>query len=263
MKAVILTKQEFNENSEQIKKVKNELSKNNIDILPFGSNIEDGDIVIAVGGDGTIFHAASEAMWKDKPVLGINAGRLGFLAQLELEDLSLLKKLACKEYTVDKRLVLKISLNDNVYYAVNDFVISSSGFGRVHDIDLKCNDSLVGSYRCDGLIFSTPTGSTAYTVSAGGPITDPNIDCFIITPIASHSLISRSIVISDKNILTVNSPSDFGSDFNLVCDGILVGKLSKGTDTIKIERAEVCSYFINIKGKGFYDTLNEKMKRRG
>lgn len=263
MKAVILTKPEFDENSEPVIKVKNELQKNNIEVLPSALELEKADFVVALGGDGTIFHVAADTMWKNKPVLGINAGRLGFLAQLEIDDLSDLKKVAEKEYTVENRLVLKVTLNDKIFYAVNDFVIASSGYGRVYDIDVSCNNKHVGTYRSDGLIFATPTGSTAYCVSAGGPIADPTIDCIVLTPIAAHSLISRSIVFSGKDILTVKSPKIYGSDFDLVIDGKNVGKLIKESDIVKIEKAEVLSKFICINGKEFYATLNEKMKRRG
>lgn len=226
------------------------------------------DAVVAVGGDGTIFHAAAEAMYDEKPVLGVNAGRLGFLAQLEGDDLSPLSVFADGNYTIEERLVLEATIcregkeNSLPIYAVNDIVFSRPDFGRVFDIEVRCQEGLVGVYRADGIIFATPTGSTAYSLSAGGPIADPTIDCMIMTPIASHSLVSRSVVFSGEKVLTAHSP-DSGTDaFYLVADGKPVDAVAQN-DLVTIRRSRFRTRFICLQGHDFYHILNEKMKRRG
>ncbi len=225
------------------------------------------DAVIAVGGDGTIFHAAADAMIWEKPVLGINAGRLGFLAQMELDDLSPLADFVAGRYTVEERLVLEAEIirperKKKTVRAINDIVFSRPDFGRVFDIEVCCNDGPVGVYRADGIIFATPTGSTAYSLSAGGPIADPTIDCIIMTPMASHSLVSRSIVFSADKILTAHSP-DSGTDaFYLVADGRPVDAVAQN-DIVIIRKSRFRTRFICLHGHNFYHILNEKMKRRG
>jgi NAD+ kinase len=225
------------------------------------------DVVAAIGGDGTIFHAASDAMFYDKPVLGINAGRLGFLAQIEADELSSLSELAEGRYTIEERLVLQAELHRadgsvSTVYAANDIVFSRPDFGRVFDIEVCCGSDLVGVYRADGIIFATPTGSTAYSLSAGGPIADPTVDCMIMTPLASHSLVSRSIVFSGDQVLSAHSP-DSGTDaFYLVADGKTFDAVAQD-DVVTIRKASYKTRFVCLQGRSFYHILNEKMKRRG
>ena len=178
------------------------------------------DAVVAIGGDGTIFHAAADAMRFEKPVLGINAGRLGFLAQAEGDDLSPLDRFAAGDYEIERRLVLQAEVaragKTEIFYAVNDAVITNPDFGLISEIEVRCGGESVGSYRGDGIIFATPTGSTAYSLSAGGPIADPDVDCMILTPLASHSLVSRSIVFAAQRVLTVTAPGEAGKPLLLL-----------------------------------------------
>ena len=225
------------------------------------------DAVLVVGGDGSIFHIAADALEHDKPILGINAGRLGFLAQLEMEDLSPLKLLAEGRYKIEERMVLSATVHSssgiNTHLAVNDVVLSRSNLGRVIDLEVKCNNEVVGDYRADGLIFATPTGSTAYSLSAGGPIVAPTFDSIILTPICPHSLFNRSIMFSVNERLEViiNVP-DRGDKLFVTVDG----KQAEADDEIEkiiIENSAKRTRFICLEGKSFYQTLNRKMKFRG
>jgi len=224
------------------------------------------DVVVAVGGDGTIFHAAAAAMLHEKPVLGVNAGRLGFLAQAEGGDLSVLDDFAAGRYTVEERLVLEVELvcggHRSSCYAVNDAVICKPDFGHVAEIEVRCCGDLVGAYRSDGIIFATPTGSTAYSLSAGGPIADPAVDCIIMTPIAAHSLVARSIVFASDKVLSVTAPNDLTNALYLIVDGQVIDAVTQGT-TVTIRKSDCKTRFVCLEGQSFYYILNEKMKRRG
>ena len=225
------------------------------------------DAVIAIGGDGSIFHAAADALTYDKPLLGINAGRLGFLSQMEISDITSLKLLAEGRYTINERMVLGTTLIssyvESKHLAINDVVITRSYLDRIIDLEVRCKGDLLGSYRADGLIFSTPTGSTAYSLSAGGPIVDPEIQSIIMTPICPHSPFNRTILFStDRKLsVTMNVP-DRGAKIHVMVDGkevCLEGEIER----IVIEKHEKTSKFILLEGKSFYQTLNKKLLSRG
>jgi len=229
--------------------------------------LEGCDYIIAVGGDGTIFHAAAEAMFYEKAVLGINAGRLGFLAQLEMDELDRLSEFLSGDYIIEERIVLEANLSladggTKNAYAVNDVVIARPDFGRVCDIEVDCNGCFVGSYRADGLIFATPTGSTAYSLSAGGPIADSTVSCIIMTPLASHSLVTRSIVFDGEKKLTVRSPECDSDAFFLIVDGKTIDAVSKN-DIVTIKKSSFKTRFVSLNGRNFYQILTDKMKNRG
>ena len=167
---------------------------------------------------------------------------------------------------MENRLVLEIDIVHEDHrtscYAINDAVISKPDFGHVAEIEVRCSGDLVGVYRGDGIIFSTPTGSTAYSLSAGGPIADPTVGCMIMTPIAAHSLISRSIVFASDKVLTVTTPNDLCDSLYLIVDGRAVEAVTHGT-TVVIRKSALETRFVCLKGQSFYHILNEKMKRRG
>ena len=154
------------------------------------------DIVIAVGGDGTIIHAAKFG----KPTLGINAGRIAFMAGLEPSELNMLSNLKTGKYELDRRMMLKAEIisPDNevlsVHYCVNDAVIARGFQIKMDDFVVEHNGKFLNKYTADGIIFSTPTGSTAYNLSAGGPVVDPQIESILLTPICTHSLFSRALI---------------------------------------------------------------------
>jgi len=224
------------------------------------------EAAIAIGGDGTMFHLARSLMDRETPILGINSGRLGFLSQLEARDLTSLKKLKTNDFDIENRMVLRITLLGNgineVRYAINDAVISRSHLGRAIDIEILCEEYHIGDYRADGIIFSTPTGSTAYSLSAGGPIMDPAVDAIIMTPICPHLLAGRSMVFSGEKTVTAKPvfPDD-NMKLGITIDGIPedIGRVEE----ILIEKSSRVSKFICFKDRSFYKTLNQKLKLRG
>ena len=171
--------------------------------------IQDCDIVVTVGGDGTLLHAAAWAARWDKPVLGVNVGRVGFLATVEETELEQLARLAKGSYVLDRRLMLHAQISGEHAYqndALNDVVISKGIGANTIRFEVYCDDILVNSYRGDGVILATPTGSTAYSLSAGGPILDAEIRGILVTPICAHSLNTPPMVFSaDRNIRIVTS----------------------------------------------------------
>ncbi len=234
-----------------------------VSFLSSDQALTDCDLVIAIGGDGTILHTAKSAMTKDKPVLGINAGRLGFLAGLETDEMNCLEMLVKGAYTIDKRMMLKVTRQSangtqDRFYALNDAVISKGGLAKIVDLEILCGAEKVISHRADGIIFATPTGSTAYSLSAGGPVIDPSIDCISMTPICSHSLLSRSIIFSDETTLTVFAKVDDEHEAYLTVDGEQSVQIADG-DRITVEKSEIFVRFLKLLDKPFYEIMNEKI----
>lgn len=219
------------------------------------------DLVIAVGGDGTIIRAAKKAALHSKPVLGINIGRLGFMAGLEIHELDELDKLFSGEYFVDHRMLLRVSINDASFYALNDAVVSKGELSRTIDLKVELNDKTAAAYRGDGVIISTPTGSTAYSLSAGGPVVDPSMSCLILTPICPHSLFSRSIMFSENANLKVMAAGCQQSEMYVTIDGEQGLPLVYG-DAVLIRKSRINVSLIRLKTQEFYEILNEKLLDR-
>ena len=224
------------------------------------------DIAIAVGGDGTTMKVARNAAVHGKSALGINGGRLGFLSTVEKNELSLLKCVDSGDYTVDDRIMLKAEVFENehlksTYHCLNDAVLSRGDFSRLIDFDVKSDNRELLRVRADGVIFSTPTGSTAYSLAAGGPVLSPDLDCFIITSICPHSLMDRSIVVNSKNSLIISVCSDVSNDAVLTCDGekpVLIPNNSY----VKISLSEYKAHLIKIKPDNFYEIVKKKIVER-
>lgn len=221
------------------------------------------DIIITIGGDGTIIRYAKRAALDNKPVLGINAGRMGYLANIEQNELSLISKLKTEEYFVEKRMMLSVSVIENgkvinEYSALNDAVITSGYISRIIDVSVGVSGDFI-NYRADGLIISTPTGSTAYSMSAGGPIIDPLTESMCITPICSHSLSAKPILMGADNLLSVKAFSKKRTDIYLTVDGRKVAQI-KPYHEIKIKRSEKTAQLIRLNNRSFYKTLSYKFK---
>lgn len=222
------------------------------------------DIVIAVGGDGSLIHAAKEAVRYSKPVLGINAGRLAFMAGLEANELELLSNLINGEYTVDKRFMLKSTVikNNEVIrtdYALNECFITNEERQRMSEINVSLNGNIFNSYLCDGIILATPTGSTAYSLSAGGPVVDPLLESILFTPVCPHSLMGRSIIFRPDDIISVSSAENANLYYsNDGGDSVLLDSDSR----IEISRADFTADFIRIKSDNFIDILYQKLAQR-
>lgn len=231
----------------------------------FDIQLKNADVIIPVGGDGTIIHTAKYAVKENKPILGINAGRIGFLAGLEIDELDKLSDLVNGNYKIEKRIMLDVIHKnekfEHRYLAFNDAVISKGSLSRMVEMDIYCNDRYVISYRADGLILSTPIGSTAYNLSAGGPVVEPNLESIVMTPICPQSLFNRSIMFSSENIIKIGLNPDNDSDTFLNIDGEDVVKLQEN-DSLIIKRSDIEVNMISVIEKPFYEILNDKFIKR-
>lgn len=224
------------------------------------------DVLISIGGDGTIIHSAYSCAKRGKLILGINAGRLAFMAGLEEHELHLLKNLIDGNYQVDERMMLRADLFSNgelidSKYCINDVVIARGTALKMCDMEVKCNGRKVIDYYADGLIVSTPTGSTAYALSAGGPVIDPTIESISITPICTHSLFSRSMIFKPDSEIEIKVKNPQAGESLLSCDGCEAIRLNK-KDTVIIKKAEFSAKFIRIKTDTFTDVLSQKLAQR-
>ncbi len=223
------------------------------------------DAIIAIGGDGSIIHAAKLAIMKQKPILGINAGRLAFMAGLEDNELNLLSRLIYGDYTLDKRLLLKTSVINSegriIFsdYCINDCLVTNEEKQRMTAINVALDGKLFNSYLCDGIIVSTPTGSTAYSLSAGGPIVDPELESILLTPLCPHSLVDRSLIFRPDAVITVTS--DENLPLCISNDGMQPIIIEPGSRA-EISRAEFTANFIRIKSDNFIDILYKKLAQR-
>lgn len=225
------------------------------------------DIVIAVGGDGSFLNAGKKAVKYAKPILCINAGRLAFMAGLEANELELLSKLTSGEYKMDRRMLLDVKLyrDGKVIaedYCINDVVLARGVLLKMTDINVDCDNKRINTYRGDGVIVATPTGSTAYALSSGGPVVNPANECLILTPICTQSLFARSIIFSSENELSMYSDDDStNTQLYLSFDGEEAINVRK-EDRIVIKKAEESAEFIRIKSDEFFDVLNNKLANR-
>lgn len=256
---------EFNVQSMMDLRYKNSFEIETIAYADFYSAIYEADIVIAIGGDGTIIHSAKHAVEYDKPLLGINVGRLGFMAGLEMSEIPLLKKLVKKDYQIEKRMLIEClhysGENINKYLALNDVVISNGALSRIIDLDVMCLSKTVTSYRADGIIFSTPTGSTAYALSAGGPIVEPNLNIISMTPICPHSLVARTIIFSSDKVLSVCGSKSNRHPIYITVDGEQGAKLEKD-DRVDIKQSNRYVKLICLNNKSFYEVISQKFNIR-
>ena len=224
------------------------------------------DAVIVLGGDGSILGAARLACIYDKPILGINIGHVGYLAKAEMCDLENIGELLASDFTTEERSMLDIHIYRNhekkeSFHVLNDAVVTKSeGFGLL-DLTLFCNLSKTCDYRCDGLIIATPTGSTAYSLSAGGPVVDTSIESMILTPICNHSLFSRSMIFKPDSVLSlrVNNPESSLPIF--CCDGEREIPMNEKS-VITVTRSKKYAKIIRIKADSFADILSHKLIER-
>ena len=224
------------------------------------------DVAIAIGGDGTTLNVAKKAARYSKKVLGINAGRLGFMSGLEHDELDLLKNVVDGNYEIDERLMLEADIVKNgsvlsVHQCLNDAVISRGNFARLIDINITCSGRNVSNMRADGVIVSTPTGSTAYSMAAGGPVVSPQADCILITPICPHSLMDRSIIFSTDKELVIRAYNDKLNQPILTVDGEDAITLDRDSE-VRVRVSDTKAKLIKIKPENFYEILNKKIIER-
>lgn len=227
--------------------------------------IQNADAVICFGGDGTILYMAKHATRAGIPILGINIGTMGFMAELESTEMEALKRLANDDYRVENRMMLDVSLyrgRDIIYHDIglNDVVISKGAIARIVHLSVECDGVQAMECSGDGIIVATPTGSTAYSLSAGGPIVEPEADSILITPICAHDVVSRSIVTSDKRVITVGLTKNARRNAFLSVDGGKALKMNMG-DVAKIRRSNLQTKLIRLKDHSFFDVVNMKFRR--
>ena len=231
--------------------------------LPEEEIYKAADVIITIGGDGTIIRYAKAAAKYNKPVLGINAGRMGYLANLEQNELELLSKLKHSNYFTERRMMLSVNVVENgqtvgEYTALNDAVITGGFISRIIDVSANvAGDSI--SYRADGIIISTPTGSTAYSMSAGGPIIDPLMQSMCITPICSHSLAAKPILMSANATIKLKAFTKNRTEIFLTVDGRKVCSVKPYTE-IYIKKSPEFVQLIRLNNRSFYKTLSYKFK---
>lgn len=226
----------------------------------------EADIVIAIGGDGSFIHTAKQCAISGKPVLCINAGNLAFLAGLEANELSLLKTLLDGNYSKEKHMMLKCYLEYHektklLGYCLNDIAVARGMEFNVLNFNAYCDSKIVNYYRADGIIVSTPTGSTAYSWSAGGPVIDPALQCIILTPLCTHSPLNRSLVFNSSSEISITAPDNDGKDILISLDGETNIQMPQNSKVI-IEKSDISAEFIRIKSDEFFDVLNRKLTQR-
>ena len=242
------------------------LSSAAIEFLPSADFIRRSDLLISIGGDGTIIHSAHRAAAFDKPILGINAGNLGFLAGLEKEELHLLKALIDDKYTVDRRMMLSVKYYEaeafvKEYICLNDVVIAHGNSLKMCDIEATGEGKRIFDYQADGLIVATPTGSTAYSLSAGGPVVDTAIESLILTPICNHSLFSRSMLFKADSVIELKVKNSEASRPLFSCDGESTVPMGENSRLL-VTRSEKYAKIIRIKSDSFADILSHKLIER-
>ena len=223
------------------------------------------DMVLCFGGDGTILHMAKTATRKGLPILGVNIGTMGFMAELEASEMNKLKCLATGDYTLDGRMMLDVTVQrdrDIIFHDIclNDAVITKGAVARIAHLAVKIDGVEAMECSGDGIIVSTPTGSTAYNLSAGGPIVEPEAKNIIITPICAHDVGSRCIVASDKRVITVNMVHNARRNAYVSLDGGKAFRLNMG-DVVTIRKSHLETKLIRLKERSFYDVVNAKFKK--
>ncbi len=221
--------------------------------------IRNCDMIITIGGDGTIIRWGRYAAKYEKPLLGINTGRLGFMTTLEYNDIDRLERLKTEEYSITERMLLEVDCGNNgTYTAVNDVVFTKNKYAKLPEFCVNVDCFEVTRIRADGIIFSTPTGSTAYSLAAGGPIIAPDAKCIEFTPLCAHSLFGRPMIFSsdseisvsfkgyEKSGVIINVDGDDDLDFN-------------ENDIVKIRRSSLALKLVDIDGGGFYNAVHNKL----
>lgn len=239
--------------------------KNNIEMLPFDRLYKNLTAVIVLGGDGTILESARYAALNNVPVLGMNLGRLGYLAELEMAELDQLSRVIDGDYYLEEHSMIKVTLLSekkgkiHCGYALNDAVVTNVSSTKVIDLELIENETTVANYRADGLIVATPTGSTAYSMSAGGSVIDPRLKCICVTPICPHSFGSKPMVFPENVELEIKNCCPREKYLSLIVDGRKNYEVYYG-DKVCVSKATTTAKFIRLKPRSFYLTLCRKMQ---
>ena len=226
--------------------------------------LRDADLLICFGGDGTILHASKAATYAKVPILGVNIGTMGFMAELESSELDALARLAGDDYTIEERMMLhvraehegKVVLEED---ALNDAVITKGAVARIVQMAVSCDGVEIMNFGGDGVIVSTPTGSTAYSMSAGGPIVEPATKNIILTPICAHDMRTKAIVTSPQRRITVEIGRIGRKSAFLSVDGGRALRLSTG-DRITVTRSQHTTRLVRLTRREFFDVVKNKFR---
>jgi NAD+ kinase len=221
--------------------------------------IELSDMVLTFGGDGSILRIIHTIGERSTPIMGVNLGGLGFLADTAPEMvINHLEAFLSGNYFIEGRTLMKAHCieDGHDFYALNDIVFDKAGFSRVIEIKVDINEQLLNSYVSDALILSTPTGSTGYSMSAGGPIVIPLTEVFVLNPICPHSLSNRPVIVPDKSLISVQVFTEF-HEVNVFCDGQVEGNYASGV-RFEITKSDFKANFIKLKNSSFYNTMRTK-----
>jgi NAD+ kinase len=225
--------------------------------------VSESDLLVVLGGDGTLLAAARLLGDREIPILAVNLGSLGFLTSVTLDELyPLLEATLAGRHSISERMVLQAQLMRGGALvegarALNDAVVNQAALARLMDFDMHVDGSHVGRYRADGIIVATPTGSTAYSLAAGGPIVFPDMQAFVITPICPHMLTNRPLVIPDASRIEI-APKQHGEPVHLTLDGQIGFQLQPG-DRVVIERAKARVQLVRAAGKSYFEVLRSKL----
>lgn len=246
--------------SESLLKYKNEF-ESGVKFLSYADLSKNCDMLVSIGGDGTMLNTAFEVRNSSTPIIGVNFGKLGFLAEFDLNSFSeLLHDIKIKNYTIEERMALVGSSNgknNNELYAINDIVIDKGPWPKMIELTIKVDDDYVSTFSADGLIIATPTGSTGYSLSTGGPIVNPKADVITLSPIAPHTLTMRPLVISSTQKITVmvNSPSE---KIQVSCDGQRVNFFNSPAQ-LTIEKNKQPVRLIHSNRTNYFEILRNKL----
>lgn len=243
--------------------MRSRLHKSRYTYAPVEEIYSSAELVIVIGGDGSMLDAVRHASVSDIPVLGINMGRVGYMTELEMDELELLDNVFDGKYVLDRRAMLSVKIVSSKgttrfsALALNEAVIANGSTARIIDLELSDGEELVSTYRADGLVVATPTGSTAYSLSAGGPIVDPRLFCICVTPVCPHSLLARPLVFPDSAELRVKNICVREKMLHLTVDGKATFEMYHG-DTAVITRASTEAKLLRVKDEGFCSKIRLK-----
>ncbi len=237
-----------------------------VKVKDLNTELRDTDLVICFGGDGTILHASKMTLEHEIPILGINIGTMGFMAELESGELELLRRIAAREFSIERRMMLDVEVwrdGRKIFTdtALNDAAITKGAVARVIQVSVYCDNVEASSFSGDGVLVATPTGSTAYSVSAGGPIVEATARNIIITPICAHTMQAKSLVTAKDRHITVRIERIGRRNAFLSVDGGRAFRLNS-EDQVRICRSKHETLLMKVKGTSFYEIVREKLGNR-